>query len=183
MSRAIVTIRTIADRALVARWAGQVPEGTRFEIKPQRRTTDQNAAMWAALTDIARQLPWHGMKLTTNDWKLLFLDALKREVRAVPNIDGTGFVNIGTSSSDLSKAEFSDLLEIIFAFGASHGVKFSEPCALAPLAQENSGDSSPVSYYESGEPPSPAPAASDPAGVASGASAHAPLAIHSARGL
>jgi hypothetical protein len=44
----------------------------------------------------------------------------------VPNIDGNGFINLGRSSSDLSKAEFSDLIEIIFAFGAKHGVVFAE---------------------------------------------------------
>ena len=54
------------------------------------------------------------------------MDALHREVRMVPNLDGTGFVNLGTRSSDLSKEEMSDLMEIISAFGASHGVEFNE---------------------------------------------------------
>jgi len=82
--------------------------------------------MWAALSDVATQLPYHGIKLTADDWKLLFLDALKREVRMVPNLDGNGFVSLGRSSSDLSKAEMSDLLEIIAAFGANHGVVFHD---------------------------------------------------------
>ena len=79
------------------------------------------------LSDIAAQLPWHGIKLRADDWKLLFLDALKRELRMVPNLDGTGFVNLGRSSSDLSKGEMSDLMELIAAFGAEHGVKFNDP--------------------------------------------------------
>lgn len=78
------------------------------------------------LTDIARQLPWHGVKLTPDDWKLVFLDALKREVRMVPNIDGNGFVNLGRSSSDLSKQEMGDLLDLIAEFGARHGVQFGD---------------------------------------------------------
>ena len=78
------------------------------------------------LTDVARQLPWHGQKLRPDDWKLIFIDALNREQRLVPNIDGTGFVNLGTSSSDLSKAEMGDLMELIAAFGANHGVKFHD---------------------------------------------------------
>jgi hypothetical protein len=82
--------------------------------------------MWAMLTDIARQLPWHGQRLTPDDWKLIFLDALKREARFVPALDGDGFVNLGRSSSDLSKGEMSDLIEIIFAFGAGHGVSFGD---------------------------------------------------------
>ena len=76
------------------------------------------------LTDIATSIPWHGVKLTASDWKLVFLDALKREVRIVPNLDGTGFVNIGRSSSDLSKDEMSQLIELIREFGARHGVTF-----------------------------------------------------------
>jgi hypothetical protein len=83
--------------------------------------------MWAMLTDVAMQLNWHGISLTPDDWKLVFLDALKREARFVPNIDGAGFVNLGRSSSDLSKEEMSELIELIFAFGAQHGVKFNEP--------------------------------------------------------
>jgi hypothetical protein len=78
------------------------------------------------LTEVATQVHWHGAKLTPNDWKLVFLDALKRETRAVPNIDGTGFVELGRSSSDLSKSEMGDLIELIHAFGAEHGVKFRE---------------------------------------------------------
>jgi hypothetical protein len=80
--------------------------------------------MWAALTDVATQIKWHGLKLSTEDWKLIFLDALKRELRMVPNLDGSGFVNLGRSSSDLSKAEMADLIEVIHQFGANHGVSF-----------------------------------------------------------
>lgn len=78
------------------------------------------------LTEISHQLEWHGLKLRADDWKLMFLDALKREVRMVPNIDGNGFVNLGRSSSDLSKQEMGDLLELIAAFGAQHGVQFAD---------------------------------------------------------
>ena len=76
------------------------------------------------LTDVSTQVPWHGIKLSPDDWKLLFLDALKREVRMVPNLDGNGFVSLGRSSSDLSKEEMGDLMELISAFGANRGVKF-----------------------------------------------------------
>ncbi len=49
----------------------------------------------------------------------------------VPNLDGTGFVNLGRSSSDLSKSEMSDLIELIHAFGANHGVKFQDDAEAA----------------------------------------------------
>lgn len=131
MGRALITIRGSADRARVATWAAQAPTGTRVEFKATKRTIPQNDRMWAMLTDLARQLPWHGIKLTPDDWKLVFLDALKRENRMVPNLEGDGFVNLGRSSSDLSKDEMSDLIELIFKFGAEHGVTFQDDARSA----------------------------------------------------
>lgn len=119
------------DRKRAMSWAAKAPVGTRIEFKAAKRTIPQNDRMWAMLTEIAQQLPWHGIKLTADDWKLIFLDALKREVRMVPNIDGNGFVNLGRSSSDLGKGEMSDLMELIAAFGATHEVKFQEPAEAA----------------------------------------------------
>ncbi|MFG1399927.1 recombination protein NinB [Roseixanthobacter pseudopolyaromaticivorans] len=127
MSRALVILQSETDRNRAANWARKAPPGTRVEFKQPKRTTDQNARMWAMLTDIARQLPWHGVKLSPDDWKLIFLDALKREMRLAPNLDGTGFVNLGRSSSDLSKSEMSDLMELMSEFGARHGVVWSDP--------------------------------------------------------
>jgi hypothetical protein len=126
MSRALLTLNGQADRAKAIQWVTQAPAGTRLEFKAVKRSTDQNAKMWASLTDIAQQVVWYGQKLRPDDWKLVFIDALKRELRIVPNIDGSGFVNLGRSSSDLSKAEMSDMLEIIMAFGAQHGVVFHD---------------------------------------------------------
>ena len=126
MSRALVILNSPAERHKAADWAMRLPLGTRIEFKEPKRSVPQNDRMWAALTDVATQVPYHGIKLTADDWKLIFLDALKREVRMVPNLDGTGFVSLGRSSSDLSKQEFSDLLELIAAFGAEHGVQFQD---------------------------------------------------------
>lgn len=127
MGRAVILLASDDDRIRAARWAAHLPQGTRIEFKSPKRSLPQNDRMWAMLTDVATQLPWHGIKLTADDWKLIFLDALKRELRMVPNIDGSGFVNLGRSSSDLSKAEMTDLIELISAFGANHGVVFHDP--------------------------------------------------------
>lgn len=126
MSRALLILDSSAARAKATNWIAQAPAGTRVEFKRAKRSLDQNAKMWACLTDIAEQVEWHGLRLTPDDWKLIFLDGLKREVRLVPNIDGNGFVNIGRSSSDLSKHEMADLIELISMFGAKHNVKFHD---------------------------------------------------------
>jgi hypothetical protein len=131
MGRALLILANDTIRSKAAHWLKIAPPGTRVEFKAPTRTLPQNARMWAMLTDVADQLQWHGLRLTPDEWKLIFLDALKREVRMAPNIDGTGFVNLGRSSSDLSKAEMGDLMELISAFGAQHGVVFAEPARCA----------------------------------------------------
>ena len=126
MTRAVIVLTQDTERQKAARWAAQLPPGTRVEFKAPKRSVPQNDRMWAMLTDVATQLKWHGLKLTADDWKLIFLDALKREVRMVPNLDGNGFVSLGRSSSDLSKQEMTDLIDLISAFGANHGVVFHD---------------------------------------------------------
>lgn len=127
MTRAQLTLSDKAVRARAVNWIEKAPQGTRVIFKDAKRTQAQNDRMWAALTDIASQLMWHGVKLSTEDWKLLFMDALNQEMRLVPNINGNGFVNLGRSSSSLSKAEFSGLIDLIHEFGARHGVVFHDP--------------------------------------------------------
>jgi len=126
MSRAVLILTDKATRQRAATWCLNAPPGCRVEFKEAKRTTDQNSIMWASLTEIARQVEWHGLKLSADDWKLLLMAGLNQEMRLVPNIEGNGFVNLGRSSSDLSKAEMGDLIELIFAFGAKHGVVFHD---------------------------------------------------------
>ena len=126
MTNYLVTLKSTADKERAAKFLAAAPFGTRVQFKAVKRSIPQNDRMWAMLTDVSRQVKWHGVTLRPDDWKLLFLDALKRELRVVPNIDGTGFVNLGRSSSDLSKSEMGDLMELIAAFGANHGVKFMD---------------------------------------------------------
>lgn len=121
-----MTIRTTDDRQRALKVVEAAPFGSRVEIKAIKRSLPQNDRMWAMLTDVAQQLPWHGQKLRPDDWKLIFIDALKRELRTVPSLDGAGFVSINKSSSDLTKNEMGDLIDLIAAFGAEHGVVFGD---------------------------------------------------------
>ena len=94
-------------------------------IQEMTRTLEQNARMWATLTDISEQVVWHGLKLTPEEWKHVFTATLKGQ-KTVPNLDGTGFIILGQSTRTMSKKEFSNLLELAYAFGAEQGVKWSE---------------------------------------------------------
>lgn len=129
MSRVALILTNGETRERAIKWVRGAPLGTRLDFKEPKRSIPQNDRMWAMLTDIARQVTYHSLRLSPDDWKLLFLDALKREVRMVPNLDGNGFVSLGRSSSDLSKAEFSDLFEVIEAWAAANSVTFSDRAA------------------------------------------------------
>lgn len=127
MSRALLVLHDDAIRAKAIDWIRKAKPETRIEFKGPKRTLPQNDRFWAMLTDIATQLLWHGQRLSTEDWKFVFLAALKQEVRIVPNIHGDGFVQLGRSSSDLTKEEMGDVMTIMEAFGARYGVKFHDP--------------------------------------------------------
>lgn len=131
MSRAQLVLSSPDIRQKAAHWVSRLPDGTRVTFIGPLRSISQNSRMWALLTDIATQKLWHGVKLSPDDWKLLFLDALKREIRAIPNLDNTGFVNVGRSSSDLSKEEMTDLMTLITMFGDKHNVLWSDPKEVA----------------------------------------------------
>lgn len=126
MTRYFVTIHSERDRERALKIISAAPFKTRVEVKAAKRSLPQNSKLWAMLSEVAEQVPWHGVRLRPDDWKFLFLDALKRELRIVPNIEGNGFVNLGRSSSDLTKDEMGDLIELIHQFGANHDVKFSD---------------------------------------------------------
>lgn len=131
MTRYLVTLRSTVDRQRATRLVDAAPFGSRIEVKAAKRSIPQNDRMWAMLTEFSEQLKWHGQRLRPDDWKLMFLDALKRELRMVPNLDDTGFVNLGRSSSDLTKSEMTDLIELMFEFGARHGVVFQDDARAA----------------------------------------------------
>jgi hypothetical protein len=111
-------------RRLAAAYCQQAPEGYVCTIQDATRTLDQNSKLWPMLGDISKQVDWYGTKLTSEEWKDVFSASLKKQ-KVVPGLDG-GFVVCGQSTSKMGKKEFSDLIELMHAFGAEHQVKWSE---------------------------------------------------------
>jgi hypothetical protein len=128
MSRVVFRLHNKHERQRAARFLANAPDGSLVEFKRDRRTVDQNAALWARLTDIASQVEWYGAKLTADDWKDVFTASL-RKARVVPGLDEGSFVPLGMRTSNMTKAELSDLLELIAAFGAERGVRFHDEAA------------------------------------------------------
>lgn len=125
MKRVFILAHATA-RKMAAQCIADAPEGYTVTVAEPTRNLEQNARMWAMLADISRQVVWHGRKLSQEDWKHMFSSSLRR-LDVVPNIDGTGFVALGLSTSRMSKREMSDLIELMTAFGAERDVMWSDP--------------------------------------------------------
>lgn len=94
-----------------------------LELRPAKRSDAQNAALWSLLGQIVKARPVHnGVQMDAETYKALFMHALGREVRFVPTLDGSSMLPLGLRSSKLTKAEFSDLLELILAWCAGNGI-------------------------------------------------------------
>ncbi|TDR30665.1 recombination protein NinB [Hydromonas duriensis] len=117
----IVLNDAIRARAIIA--LKNLPLGMAVIMQDSTRTLAQNAALWPALRDVAEQVLWCGKARSKEQWKDIFTGSyFKGEY--VPNIDGTGVIALGAKTSLLSKKEFAELLEYIYAFGAQHQVQF-----------------------------------------------------------
>lgn len=112
--------------ACIRGWGGRCC----ITVADPTRSLEQNARMWALLTDVSKQVQWpvDGRMewLTPEDWKHIFTAGLKREQRVAQGIDG-GFVILGQRTSQMSKREMGDLMTLIEAFGAERGVEWGEP--------------------------------------------------------
>lgn len=122
------TLRSAFARQRAKELIDQAPDGYVAQVREPTRTNAQNDLMWALLTDVARAKPG-GRSHPPKVWKCVFMDALPGDAFKalwVPSLDGESVVNTGHRSSKLTKAQMSDLIESIYAFGADHGVAWTD---------------------------------------------------------
>ena len=124
MKRTFVLAHSEARRR-ACQAVAEAPEGFAVTVAEPNRTLEQNARLWALLSDVSGQVDWYGKRLTPEDWKHVFSSSLRR-LEVVPNLDGTGFVALGLSTSKMTKRELGDLMTLIEAFGAERGVVFGD---------------------------------------------------------
>lgn len=127
MSRHLITLYSDEDRARARTYVNSAPVGTRVEFKALKRSLPQNDLMWAMLTDVAAQKDHHGKRYTPDQWKIIFMAAIGREVQFIPSLDGSTFIPWGQSSSDLSREEMGNLIDFIDAWCAQNGVTLHGP--------------------------------------------------------
>ena len=116
------------QRDFALRLVAQAPLGHEVTIAPPQKTREQEKHYWALCGDFAKQATFNTVKLDSNSWMAIFLDALfEGEGRSiVPSLDGKRFVQLNRSTKRLTKKEASALIEMMYAEGHHRGVVFPD---------------------------------------------------------
>jgi hypothetical protein len=93
-------------------------------IREERRSDEQNRKLHAMIADLRAQV---SDEYSIEDWKLRLMQGLRNETRFLPELEGAGMFPVGQKTSELSKSQFSALVELTFHYGAKHDVKWSDP--------------------------------------------------------
>ena len=101
------------------------PLGHVVTVREPTRNLDQNAKMHAMIDDVASVDPL-GYGYDQHDYKAVFVHAWKGEAKALYGLDGRPFP-APIRSSTMTVRQMADLIELISAYGAEHGVVWSEP--------------------------------------------------------
>lgn len=118
--RALLTLGKNREKAVRA--VLRADDGWVVEVREGKRSDEQNKALWGLLHQIQRQRPTHhGVPMTPELWKVVFMDALGSEMTLMPKLDGGGYFPLH-STSRLTKGEFSNLLELMLAWCAREGL-------------------------------------------------------------
>lgn len=124
MARRVILIGH-SQRAYAKRLIDEAAPRSVVTFAAPRRSTEQNSRMWAMISDVRKAQP-EGRQHTDEVWKCLFMHSLGYESAFAMGLNGEPFP-IGFRSSRLSVEQMSDLIEVIYEYGARHGVVWSEP--------------------------------------------------------
>lgn len=121
-----VILRGDDQRRLAADLVWRAPSDAVVTVKEATRNLDQNAKMWALLSDIARAKP-EGRHWTPETWKAAFMHSLGHQCLFAEGLDGSGPFPVGFRSSRMTKRQMADLITVILEYGDRHGVPWTEP--------------------------------------------------------
>lgn len=119
-----VILRGQPQRDLAKQLIDRAPVDAVVKIGPLTRSVEQNNKMWGLIEDVMNAMP-EGRQHTKEVWKAIFMNALGHETAFAMGINNEIFP-IGFKSSQLSVRQMSDLIEMIYSYGAKHNVKWSE---------------------------------------------------------
>ena len=116
-------ILTKYNRELAHQMVDSAPDGHVIELRPPKRSLEQNRYYWAILTDISEQVV-PGRAYEPSIWHE-YLRALFLPERMIELPDGSVKMIEG-STAELKLNEFSEYLEKVIKWALEHEVKFSE---------------------------------------------------------
>ena len=116
-------ILTKFNRELAHQMVDSAPDGHVIELRPPKRSLEQNRYYWAVLTDISEQVV-PGRAYEPSIWHE-YLRALFLPERMIELPDGSVKMIEG-STAELKLNEFSEYLEKVIKWALEHEVKFSE---------------------------------------------------------
>jgi len=98
-----------------------------MEIKLASKSREQEEKYHAMINDIAKQAQHLGAKWSSEDWKRLLVDQYLREVdevqsKIIPNLDGTGIVQLGFQTRKFTKEQASEFVEWLYSWSANNGI-------------------------------------------------------------
>ena len=101
-----------------------------ISIGKEGRTAAQNRLMWPLLEDVSNQATLNNEELSASEWKCVMMSSFLKLHKGVEPKLRLGLENeivmLNYSTRDLSKKDFSALIEIIYAAGVMRGVKFTD---------------------------------------------------------
>lgn len=126
MTGQTIILRGPAQRDLAKRLIDAAPVDAVLNVREATRNADQNARMWAMLSDVSRAKP-EGRQWTPEVWKAAFMHSLGHQCLFAEGLDGSGPFPVGFRSSRLTVRQMADLITVISEYGDRHGVRWSEP--------------------------------------------------------
>lgn len=100
-----------------------------MDIQQAPKSREQEEKYHAMIGEIAKQAEHLGAKWDAESWKRLLVDQFMRDSkmdgnRILPNLDGTGIVQLGSQTRRFSKEQASEFVEWLLAWGAEHGITY-----------------------------------------------------------
>ena len=124
-----VILRGKSQRDFAKTLIDLAPADAVVRVSAAKRTLDQNAKLWAMLSDLSRAKPG-GRVATPETWKALAMHACGFAVQFEMGLNGQPFP-VGFRSSQMTKPQMSMLIEWLYQFGAENGVRWSDDVRAA----------------------------------------------------
>lgn len=121
-----VILRGQSQRDFAKAMIDRAPVDAVVRIGEATRNLDQNARMWAMLSDVSRAKP-EGRRWTPETWKCAFMHSLGHQVKFCEGLEGSGPFPLGFHSSRLTVRQMADLITVIQEYGDRHGVRWTDP--------------------------------------------------------